>query len=75
MLWVSRRNPPQSGHILRLMSYYDDTGLTPYQRDQLIVALRRRGYTFRQIAPRVGMSPGGVLKALRRIGEGRLGRA
>jgi hypothetical protein len=41
------------------MSYYDDTGLTPYQRDQLIVALRRRGYTFRQIAPRVGMSPGG----------------
>jgi hypothetical protein len=57
------------------MTYYDRTGLTAYQRDQLIVELRRRGFTFRQIAPRVGMSPGGVLRALRRIGEGRLVRA
>jgi hypothetical protein len=56
------------------MSYYDRTGLTPYQRDQLIVELRRRGYTLRQIAPRVGMTPGGVLRAVRRIGAGRQGR-
>jgi hypothetical protein len=57
------------------MTYYDDTGLTRYQRDKMIVDLRRRGWTYRQIAPRVGMSPGGVLRALRRIGEGREGRA
>jgi hypothetical protein len=57
------------------MGYYEDTGLTPYQRDQLIVQLRRRGYSYRQIAPRVGMSPGGVLRALQRIDEGRQGRA
>jgi hypothetical protein len=57
------------------VSYYDDTGLTPWQRDQRIVELRKRGLTYRQIAPRVGMSAGGVLRALRRIGEGRQGRA
>jgi hypothetical protein len=53
------------------MSYYDATGLTPLQRDELIVAMRRRGFTYRVIARRVGMSPGGVLRALQRIGEGR----
>jgi DNA-binding CsgD family transcriptional regulator len=55
------------------MGYYEDTGLTPYQRDELILKLRRRGYTYRAIARQVGMSPGGVLRALRRIGEGRPG--
>jgi len=56
------------------MGYYEDTGLTAYQRDQLILTLRRRGFTYRLIADRVGMTPGGVLRALRRIGEGREGR-
>jgi DNA-binding Lrp family transcriptional regulator len=55
------------------MGYYEATGLTPTQRDEKIVELRRRGFTYRQIAPRVGMSPGGVLRALRRIGAGRGG--
>jgi hypothetical protein len=55
------------------MGYYEDTGLTSFQRDELIVKLRKRGYTYRQIAPRVGMSPNGVMQALRRIGEGRPG--
>jgi hypothetical protein len=55
------------------MGYYEDTGLTPFQRDELIVALRRRGLTYRQIAPRVGMSANGVMQALRRIGAGRGG--
>jgi hypothetical protein len=54
-------------------SRYDETGLTPYQRDEKIVELRKRGYTYRRIAGLVGMSPSGVLDALRRIGEGRLG--
>ena len=57
------------------MGYYEDTGLTAMRRDDMIVDLRRRGFTYRQIAPRVGMSPAGVLRALRRIGEGRPGRA
>ena len=55
------------------MGYYEDTGLTAMQRDDMIVDLRRRGFTYRQIAPRVGMSAGGVLRALQRIGEGRRG--
>jgi transposase-like protein len=55
------------------MGYYEDTGLTPFQRDELIMQLCRRGYTYRAIARQVGMSPNGVLQALRRIGEGRLG--
>jgi hypothetical protein len=52
------------------MSYYFRTGLTEWQRDQKIVELRKRGFTYRQIAGQVGMTPGGVLRALRRIGEG-----
>jgi hypothetical protein len=55
------------------MDYYSRTGRTELQRDALIVELRRRGFTYRAIARRVGMSPGGVLRALRRIGEGRSG--
>jgi hypothetical protein len=55
------------------MSYYDRTGLTPLKRDELIVKPRRRGFTYRQIAGRVGMTPAGVWQALRRIGGGRRG--
>jgi hypothetical protein len=56
-----------------MTSYYDRTGLTSFQRDDLIVKLRRRGFSYRQIAGRVGMTPAGVWQALRRIGEGRRG--
>jgi hypothetical protein len=57
------------------MTYCDNIRLAAWQRDQLIVLLRRRGFTYRQIAGRVGMSPSGVLRALQRIGQGRPGRA
>jgi hypothetical protein len=29
------------------MDYYERTGLTPWQRDKMIVDLRRRGFTYR----------------------------
>jgi hypothetical protein len=57
------------------MPYYDDTHLTSWQRDKMMVELRRRGFSYRAIAERVGMSPSGVLLALRRIGQGRPGAA
>jgi hypothetical protein len=43
-------------------------------RDELIVAMRRGGYTYKQIGRTVGMSPNSVGHALRRIGEGRPGK-
>jgi IS30 family transposase len=48
---------------------YDATGLTAPQRDELIVRLRRKGYTYRKIGRAVGMSPQGVLQALRRMAD------
>ena len=75
ILSILRRNAPFFGKDPGLMTYYDNIGLTTWQRDQLIVLLRRRGFTYRQIAGRVGMSPSGVLRALQRIGQGRPGRA
>jgi lambda repressor-like predicted transcriptional regulator len=48
--------------------------MTAQQRDQWIVALRRRGWTLRKIARYVEMSPSGVAHALERIGTGRPGR-
>ena len=44
------------------------------ERDELIVALRRRGRTQAQIAGRLGMTQQGVAKALSKIAEGRPGR-
>ena len=43
-------------------------------RDEKIVAWRKRGYTYKQIGDALGMSPAGVMKALRRIEDGRPGR-
>jgi IS30 family transposase len=51
------------------VGYYDATGLTAPQRDELIVRLRRKGYSYRKIGKAVGMSPQGVLQALRRMAD------
>lgn len=57
------------------MPYYDEVGLTTPQRDAMILSLRQRGWSYRRIAKRVGMSsPGSVARALERIAEGRPGR-
>ena len=45
------------------------------QRDQLIVELRRRGWTYARIGKKVGMSENGVSESLTRIRQGRPGRA
>jgi hypothetical protein len=52
------------------MPYYGEIHLTPYERDQKILALRRRGYTYRAIGKAVGMSANGVMHALRRLQAG-----
>jgi hypothetical protein len=40
------------------------------ERDRLIVALRKQGWSLARIGRRVGMSRGGVLRALERIERG-----
>lgn len=52
----------------RPRGYY--SGMTATERDEMIVTLRRRGKTLRQIATAVGMSTSGVSDALHRIAEG-----
>jgi hypothetical protein len=47
-----------------------DVHLTPYQRDELIIKLRRRGYSYRRIGRAVGMSANGVMHAWHRLQAG-----
>jgi hypothetical protein len=51
--------------------YYE---MSAMQRDEKILEMRRRGYSYRAIGKAVGMSPNGVMHSLRRISEGRPGR-
>lgn len=44
-------------------------------RDRKIVEWRRQGYSYQRIADALGMTANGVMKALRRIEDGRPGRA
>jgi transposase len=48
--------------------------IPPVERDKLILALRRRGWTYRRIGKRVGMSESGVARSLDRIREGGYGQ-
>jgi hypothetical protein len=55
----------------------DDYGLIQVpaaQRDKMIVEMRRRGWTYKRIARKIGMSENGVAASLKRIAEGRPGR-
>lgn len=45
------------------------------ERDKVILELRKRGWSYRKIGQHVGMSANGVMHALRRIQQGRQGRA
>lgn len=45
------------------------------ERDKLILELRGRGWSYRAIGKRVGMSPNGVMHSLRRMREGKPGRS
>lgn len=57
-----------------MVKAYNEVKLTATQRDQMIVKLRRHGYSYRQIGSVVGMTANGVMTSLRRIEEGRPGR-
>jgi hypothetical protein len=46
---------------------YEQIGLAPVARDELIVKLRKQGWTQARIAERLHMTQPGVLYALRRI--------
>jgi hypothetical protein len=50
------------------MPHYD--GLSPYQRDQRIIALRKQGLSYRAIGRQVGLDGSSVLRALRRLQAG-----
>jgi hypothetical protein len=52
------------------MRTYNDTNLTPYQRDKTILELRQRGYTYKAIGKVVGMDPSGVMRAFKRLAAG-----
>ena len=52
---------------------HPDEPMPAYQRDRLIVALRRKGWTLRTIAHHPNMSKSGVANSLQRIAEGRPG--
>jgi DNA-binding NarL/FixJ family response regulator len=43
------------------------------ERDRMILALRRRGWTLKRIGQRLGMSESGVKRALDRIRDGGFG--
>ena len=55
--------------------YYDETGLTGDERDALVVRLRGLGWSYRRIGAATGLTANGVMHALRRIEDGRPGRA
>ena len=57
---------------IRTGYYYD--GLSPIERDELIVKLARQGYSQSKIARQLGVTQQGISKALKRIAEGRIGR-
>jgi hypothetical protein len=52
------------------MAYYDKIHLTPYERDQLIIKLRQRGFSYRRIGKAVGMDASGVYRAWQRLQAG-----
>jgi hypothetical protein len=47
--------------------------IPPQRRDQMIVQLRRRGWTNAKIGKAVGMTESGVRRALQRIATGGFG--
>lgn len=46
---------------------FHESGLTPPQREELILKLHRQGWRNKDIGARVGMSESGVLRAIQRL--------
>jgi hypothetical protein len=53
-----------------MRKWASDVEMTPFVRDEMILDLRKHGYTYRAIAKAVGMSPGSVHAAYRRLAAG-----
>lgn len=53
-----------------MRNWASDVQMTPYERDRAILELRQKGHTYRAIAKAVGMSPGSVHAAYRRLAAG-----
>ena len=73
-----RMQVPVDGAAQHLSRYSAPWGVameaTSRGEGKVIVALRRRHWTYKRIAKHVGMAPSDVHKALNRIAEGRPGR-
>jgi hypothetical protein len=65
-----RRIAENSSGYAAAMPHYSDSQLTAYQRDKMIVDLRKRGYTYRAIGKAVGLDASAVLRAWRRLEAG-----
>lgn len=61
--------------MTRQTRYYDDVGMNAFDTDSMIVKLNAQGCRLEDIAAAVHMSPSGVHRALKRIADGRPGRA
>ena len=53
-----------------MRNWASDVEMTPFVRDEMIINLRKHGYSYRAIAKAVGMSPGSVHAAYRRLAAG-----
>ena len=53
-----------------MRNWASDVQMTPFVRDEMILDLRRKGHTYREIGRAVGMSPSSVLQAWRRLQAG-----
>jgi hypothetical protein len=55
------------------MACYSEIHLTPYQRDQMIIKLRQRGFSYRRIGRAIGMDGSAVYRAWQRLRAGGTG--
>jgi hypothetical protein len=53
-----------------MRNWASDVQMTPFVRDEMILDLRRKGHTYREIGRAVGMAPSAVHAAYRRLAAG-----
>lgn len=56
-----------AGQHIERQARYEETGMTSVTRDQLILRLRRKGWTIQRIANHVGLTTPAVHYALKRL--------
>ena len=53
-----------------MRNWASDVQMTPFVRDEMILDLRRKGHTYREIGRAVGMNASSVYRAWRRLQAG-----